>query len=193
MDAKLYIERLYEDESVASYLDDTAAVPLLKWAEGQIARMAGAAQDEARFERDFSALKKMLKRIGRYIDRRGEWTEAEQAAELEVIRADAKWLATPLTLTTPADYLNKPGVEVVLAMIGGGDSVPSTDKAPPALPVDEVPAAPVPDAGAQAITDPFAVDDAPPADAPTPKPDGEGADNKPDNTLGNFFKRIFEE
>lgn len=193
MDAKLYIERLYEDESVASYLDDTAAAPLLKWAEGQIARMAGAAQDEARFERDFSALKKMLKRIGRYIDRRTEWTEAEQAAELEVIRADAKWLATPLTLTTPADYLNKPGVEVVLAMIGGGEAapaVPPTDPAPPAAPpVDTAPAAPAPDASAQTIVDPFATPDTQPA-----KPDGEGgSDDKPDSTLGNFFKRIFEE
>lgn len=192
MDAKLYIERLYEDESVASYLDDTAAAPLLKWAEGQIARMAGAAQDEARFERDFSALKKMLKRIGRYIDRRVEWTEAEQAAELEVIRADAKWLATPLTLTTPADYLNKPGVEVVLAMIGGGEialSALPTDQTPPAPPVE--PAVPVSDASAQAIIDPFAPQTPPSADAPAPNADGE--DKKPDNPLQNFFKRIFEE
>jgi hypothetical protein len=153
MDAQQAIERLYEDESVAGALEDSAAAPLMKWAEAQLERLAQTATDEARFEQDFASLRKLIKRIGRYIDRRTEWTQAEQANELDVIRGDAQWLSAPLTVTTPADYLDKPAVEVVLAMIGtpaaaqtAPTDVPPTDSTPPqpnqaapALPADPAP------------------------------------------------------
>jgi len=118
MDAQQAIERLYEDESLTSALDDTAAQPLMRWAERQLERLAPSAPDEPRFEQDFAALRKLIKRIGRYIDRRREWSEAEQADELDVIKHEAESISAPLTIATPADYARKPAVEVVVAMIG---------------------------------------------------------------------------
>ncbi|GEM_PF-3154312 len=120
MDVQQAIERLYEDESLTSALDDAAAEPLMKWAERQLERLTQSAPDEPRFEQDFAALRKLIKRIGRYIDRRREWSEAEQADELDVIKDEAASISAPLTITTPADYAKKPALEVVATMIGAG-------------------------------------------------------------------------
>lgn len=120
MDAQQAIERLYEDESLTSALEDSAAGPLMKWAERQLERLVQNAPDEPHFEQDFGKLKKLIKRIGRYIDRRNEWSEAEQADELAVIKGEAESLSAPLTIMTPSDYAKKPALEIVAAMIGAG-------------------------------------------------------------------------
>jgi hypothetical protein len=178
MDAKQAIERLYEDESVSGALEDTAAAPLMRWAEAQLTRMVATTPDEPRFEQDFAALRKLIKRIGRYIDRRTEWTEGEQAAELEVIKADAHWLKAPLSVATPADYLSIPAVEVVHKLIGvaPAESAPTPD-APPAEAVTPAPAVPV------------VAEDAAPADSGETAPPDQPT---PAEGLSGLIQRLFQ-
>lgn len=217
MDAQQAIERLYEDESLASSLEDSAAQPLMKWAERQLERLVQAAPDEPRFEQDFSKLKKLIKRIGRYIDRRNEWSEAEQADELDVIKREANSISAPLTVTTPADYAKKPALEIVAAMIGAAtiqttEGVVGVAVNPHDAPTTEVEATPHPDAeqtetrespsaqvkGRESQTAPVT----PSIEAPVTPSEGQNigdmaqpSDNPPqkNNLLGDLIKRIFEE
>jgi len=206
MDVQAAIERLYEDESLTSALEDTAAQPLMKWGERQLERLTQAAPDEPHFEQDFAVLRKLIKRIGRYIDRRGEWSEAEQADELDVIKGEAQKISAPLTLTTPADYAKKTAVEVVTAMIGGltgviaaakpdegatqpteqqtGDSAITTAKGSESQQVTSVE-----DVGK---TKPLSSKSAAPS-APDAAPEDTETPSQKDSFLGNLIKRIFEE
>lgn len=217
MDAQQAIERLYEDESVSGALEDTAAAPLMKWAEAQLTRLVQSAPDEPRFEQDFAKLRKLIKRIGRYIDRRREWSEAEQADELDVIKGEAQTLSAPLIVGIPADYAKKPAVDIVMAMIGTlgsqvNDGAVGVPVSPHDAPTTEIEAPTHPDADqtetresptahlkgrelditseipATPIT-PSIESPQPPVDAsqPSEKPEEKG------NLFSDIIKRIFEE
>ncbi|MDX1991102.1 MAG: hypothetical protein SF029_01850 [bacterium] len=83
--------RLYEDASLTDELTDEPASQLLKWAEGQLERLAQRHSDEAAFDDAFKTLRGVVKGINRLVGQGGMLTpdEKQETTQRLVERAQA--------------------------------------------------------------------------------------------------------
>lgn len=81
--AERAIERLYENEGLTNELTDNEAKPLLRWAESEIVRLDEAGLDEETFEAQFKLVRRVMKRINRFVARRADDTPDDNANALQ--------------------------------------------------------------------------------------------------------------
>lgn len=66
------VQRLYEDISLREELTDNEAEVLLKWAEGKVVQLDDEIADEETFDEQFKQLRRMMKRMNKFIGNRGD-------------------------------------------------------------------------------------------------------------------------
>lgn len=102
MDLQSALELLYTDESLAADLDDQTAGPFLKWAESQLPSvLSRSAAQSADGEEPFTAFRRLLKLMARYVAASAEGDTASAAQRVDQLRA----LASQLALSTPVEAL----------------------------------------------------------------------------------------
>jgi hypothetical protein len=123
------VQQLYEDPGLRDELTDDEVPTMLKWAEGEVAKLDARSADDAAFETGFDALRKLLSSINRYIGRRSYSTPEEQAAEMDRIAERAGWLGYSLSPEPDTTLFQSQGAEdnitalaSLLARIGGNTS-----------------------------------------------------------------------
>jgi hypothetical protein len=136
--------RLYEDPGLRDELTDDEATPMLKWAEGEVARLDATSADDADFGTATAVLRKLLTAVNRFIGRRAYTTPEEQAAAMDKIAEHATTLGYAMPperraafMQTQATADNLAALTALLAMVDGsaaemGATTPPSEDAIPA-------------------------------------------------------------
>lgn len=77
------IQLLYEDISLREELTDDEAKVLLQWAEGKVVELDDATPDEETFDKQFKQLRRMMKRMNKFIGYRTSSGVEEQQKLVE--------------------------------------------------------------------------------------------------------------
>jgi len=83
------IQRLYETPNLFDQLRDDEAIMLLRWAEGEVTRLAQNAPDDATFEAQFDALQDLAQKINLFVGMRTDLSFAQQQEAISQITAQA--------------------------------------------------------------------------------------------------------
>ena len=97
------IQRLYETPNLFDQLRDDEAIMLLRWAEGEVTRLAQNAPDDATFEAKFYALSNLAQKINLFVGTRTDMVFTDQQEALQQITAQAALIGlTPVPLSANA-------------------------------------------------------------------------------------------
>ncbi len=97
------LSQFYEDESLTDALTDQPADALLKWGEAQVQFLAQQAKDEDEFDHQFTALRKLIRNLSRYVAEHQEMAQDEQQESLGKISEFAQ--AIGLTINKTVDSI----------------------------------------------------------------------------------------
>lgn len=100
--AESAIEHLYGDAAVRDSLADPEAETLLRWAEDQIMRLASETSDEAVFEAQVDALRRLVKGVNRFVGERGQMDTTDRDARLADLLERGQTLGAPPAATASA-------------------------------------------------------------------------------------------
>ena len=97
------LSQFYEDESLTDALTDQPADALLKWGESQMQFLAQQAKDEDEFDNQFTALRKLIRNLSRYVAEHQEMAQDEQQESLDKISEFAQSIG--LTINKAVDNI----------------------------------------------------------------------------------------
>ncbi|MCL4255457.1 MAG: hypothetical protein KJ043_16995, partial [Anaerolineae bacterium] len=84
------LSQFYEDESLTDALTDQPANTLLKWGEAQVQLLAQQAKDADEFDSQFTALRKLIRNLSRYVAEHQNMAPDEQQESLGKISGFAQ-------------------------------------------------------------------------------------------------------
>jgi hypothetical protein len=99
------MERIMMDESVTEELADDEAKVLLGWGEQQVTRLADQIADEEAFKEASNQLRKLMRRVNRFVGLRGDMDAEEQREKLERIVTAAQELGFGIVPEMAAVFL----------------------------------------------------------------------------------------
>ncbi|MEL6149656.1 MAG: hypothetical protein AAFR56_08520, partial [Chloroflexota bacterium] len=88
-DAERAIERIYEDESLTDEMMDDEAKVLLRWSEDTVVELDSDAPDDDTFDARFKQMRKLMKRINKFIGQRSSVSDEEAQEMVEKFRSTA--------------------------------------------------------------------------------------------------------
>ncbi|PJF28775.1 MAG: hypothetical protein CUN52_11750 [Phototrophicales bacterium] len=84
------LSQFYEDESLTDALTDQPADALLKWGESQVQFLAQQAHDTDEFDAQFTALRKLIRNVSKFVAEHQDMPLDEQAETLSKITSFAQ-------------------------------------------------------------------------------------------------------
>lgn len=125
--------RLYENADLRDELTDDEADQMLKWAEGELARLDAAAPDDAAFEAQVETLMDMLKKLNRFAGRQGQFSAQSTDQAPASIAALASGLGHPTSPEQIAAAATGDPASTITALT----ALLSTSAAPQTVPAGE--------------------------------------------------------
>ncbi|TVR22973.1 MAG: hypothetical protein EA396_05080, partial [Anaerolineaceae bacterium] len=102
IDTREAIIRLYEDYTLTDGLDDEQAQIVHNWGEAQIQIKAGQVEDSAAFEQAFGAMRRVLKMLNRFMNRRADLDDEQQRTYIRRLIENAQNAGYPPEFTAVA-------------------------------------------------------------------------------------------